>query len=54
MCTTEAHKFQTSIAAPKLKRPPPYSFWKNISRAWINVREGLTKADPTSLAEILR
>ncbi len=42
------------FTAPKLKRPPPYSFWKSIYRAWINAKEGLTKADPTSLAEILR
>jgi hypothetical protein len=39
---------------PKIQKTSPYSFWKNISKAWINIREGLTKADPTSLPEILK
>ncbi len=46
------------FAAPKLKRTP-YSMWKsilgkNILGAWINVRPGLTKEDPTSRGEMLR
>ncbi len=41
------------FAAPKLKRTP-YSMWKNILRAWINVRPGLTKEDPANRAELLR
>jgi len=28
--------------------------WKSILGAWINVRPGLTKEDPTSKAEMLR
>ncbi len=41
------------FAAPKLKRSP-YSMWKSIMGAWINMRPGLTKEDPTSRAELLR
>ncbi len=41
------------FAAPKLKRTP-CSMWKSILGAWINVRPGLTKEDPTSKAEFLR
>jgi hypothetical protein len=31
-----------------------YSLWKGILGAWINIRGGLNKADPSSLAKILR
>jgi hypothetical protein len=41
------------FAAPKLKRIP-CSMWKSIVNAWMKVRSGLTKALPTSAAEILR
>jgi hypothetical protein len=41
------------FAAPKFKRIH-YSMWKNIVGAWLNVRPGLTKADPTNAAETLR
>jgi hypothetical protein len=41
------------FAAPKLKRTP-CSMWKNILGAWLNVRLGLAKVDPTSRAELLR
>ncbi len=41
------------FAAPKLKRIR-HSMWKNIVGSWLNVRLGLTKADPTSSAETLR
>ncbi len=41
------------FAAPKLKRIQ-CSMWKNIVGAWMKVRSGLTKADPTNTAEILR
>jgi hypothetical protein len=41
------------FVAPKLKRTP-CSMWKSILGAWINVRLGLTKENPTSRAEMLR
>ncbi len=41
------------FAAPKLKRTP-CSMWKSILGAWLNVRPGLAKVDPTSRAELLR
>jgi hypothetical protein len=41
------------FTAPKLKKSP-CSIWKSILGAWINVRPGLTKEDPTSRAELLR
>jgi hypothetical protein len=28
--------------------------WKSVVGAWLNVRPGLTKADPTNLAETFR
>ncbi len=45
--------FNWLLAAPKLKRLQ-CSMWKSIVGAWLNVRLGLTKSDPTTLAEILR
>jgi hypothetical protein len=41
------------FATPKLKRTP-YSMWKSILGAWINVRPGLTKEDPANRAELLK
>ncbi len=41
------------FAVPKLKRTP-CSMWKSILGAWINIRLGLTKKEPTSMAEMLR
>jgi len=41
------------FAATKLKRPPT-SLWKSILHAWMNVRLGLCKSEPTNLAETLR
>jgi len=41
------------FAAPKLKRIH-YSMWKSIIGAWLKVRPGLTKANPTNTAEIYR
>ncbi len=41
------------FAAPKLKRIQ-CSMWKSIVGAWMKVRPGLSKAIPTSTAEILR
>jgi len=41
------------LAAPKLKRLQ-CSMWKNIVGAWLNVRLGLTKSDPTTVAKTLR
>jgi hypothetical protein len=41
------------FAAPKLKIIQ-CSMWKSIIGAWMKVRPGLTKADPTNTAEILR
>ncbi len=45
--------FNWLLAAPKLKRLQ-CSMWKNIVGAWLNVRPGLTKLDPTTVAEVLR
>jgi len=41
------------LAAPKLKRLQA-SMWKSIVGAWLNVRSGLTKSDPSTGEEILR
>jgi len=41
------------FAAPKLKRLP-CSLWKSITGAWLNVRPGLRKSEPTIHAELLR
>jgi hypothetical protein len=41
------------FAALKLKKTQ-CSMWKSIIGAWLNVRVGLTKTNPTSSAEILR
>jgi len=41
------------FAAPKLKRIQ-CSMWKNIVGAWLNVRPGLTKTDPTNTVETLK
>ena len=41
------------FATTKLKRPPT-SLWKSILHAWMSVRSGLCKSEPTNLAEILR
>jgi hypothetical protein len=41
------------FVAPKLKRIQ-CSMWKKIVGAWLNVRPGLTKADPTNTAKTLR
>jgi hypothetical protein len=41
------------FAAPKLKRIH-CSMWKSIVGAWLNVRPGLTKADPSNAVETLR
>ncbi len=41
------------FAAPKFKQIRP-SMWKSIVGSWLNVRPGLTKADPTSKAETLK
>jgi hypothetical protein len=41
------------FAAKKLKRPPT-SLWKSILSAWMNVRSGLSKMEPTNAAEVLR
>jgi len=41
------------FAATKLKRPPT-SLWKNILHAWMSVRPGLSKSEPTNSAEALR
>ncbi len=41
------------FAATKLKRPPT-SLWKSILIAWMNVRPGLSKSEPTNAAEVLR
>jgi hypothetical protein len=45
--------FNWLLAAPKLKRLQAW-MWKSIIGAWLNVRTGLTKSDPTSGEEILR
>jgi hypothetical protein len=41
------------FATTKLKRPPT-SLWKNILHAWMSVRPGLCKLEPTNSAKILR
>jgi hypothetical protein len=41
------------FAATKLKRPPT-SLWKSILSAWMNVKPGLSKSEPTNAAEVLR
>jgi hypothetical protein len=41
------------FTVPKLKRTQ-CSMWKSIIGAWLNVRPGLIKTDPTSATEILR
>jgi hypothetical protein len=41
------------FVATKLKRPPT-SLWKSILSAWMNVRPGLSKSEPTNAAEVLR
>jgi hypothetical protein len=41
------------FSAPKLKRPP-CSLWKSILRAWMSVKQGLSKSKPTNPAEWLR
>jgi hypothetical protein len=47
------HDINWMFAATKLKRPPT-SLWKSILHAWMNVRPGLCKSEPTNSAEILR
>jgi hypothetical protein len=41
------------FAVPKFKRFK-CSMWKSIVGAWLNVRPGLIKSDPTNLDEVLR
>jgi hypothetical protein len=41
------------FAASKLKRSPTF-LWKSILNAWINVRPGLSKSEPTNATEVLR
>ncbi len=41
------------LAAPKLKRLK-CSMWKSIVGAWLNVRPGLIKSDPTNSDKVLR
>jgi hypothetical protein len=41
------------FSAPKLKRPP-YSLWKSILGAWMNVMPGLSKSDPTNTVKWLK
>ncbi len=41
------------FAATKLKRPPT-SLWKSILSAWMNVRPGLSKLEPTNATEVLK
>jgi hypothetical protein len=41
------------FAATKLKRPPT-SLWKSIFHAWMSVKPGLCKTEPTNSAETLR
>ncbi len=48
--TTDIHWI---FAAPKLKRVP-CSMWKSILGAWMNIRLGLTKKEPSNLAELMR
>jgi hypothetical protein len=48
--TTDIHWI---FAAPKLKRVP-YSMWKSILGAWMSIRPGLAKREPSNLAELMR
>jgi len=41
------------FVATKLKRPPT-SLWKSILHAWMSMKPGLYKSEPTNSAEILR
>ncbi len=41
------------LVVPKLKRLK-CSMWKSIVGAWLNVRPGLIKSNPTNLDEVLR
>jgi hypothetical protein len=41
------------FAAKKLKRPPT-SLWKSILHAWMSVRSGLCKSEPTNSTKTLR
>jgi len=41
------------FVATKLNRPST-SLWKSILRAWMSVKPGLTKSEPTNSAEALR
>jgi hypothetical protein len=41
------------FVATKLKRPPT-SLWKSILHAWMSVRPGLCKTEPTNSAEALK
>jgi hypothetical protein len=41
------------FVATKLKRPPT-SLWKSILHAWMSVRPGLCKSEPTNSAETLK
>jgi hypothetical protein len=41
------------FSVPKLKRPP-CSMWKSILGAWMSVRPGLSKSEPTNPAKWLR
>ncbi len=41
------------FATKKLKKPPT-SLWKSILHAWMSVRPGLCKSEPTNLVETLR
>ncbi len=45
--------FNWLFAAPKLKRIQ-CSMWKSIVGAWLNVRPGLTKSNPTTAAKVLK
>jgi len=48
--TTDIHWI---FAAPKLKRVP-CSMWKSILGAWMSIRPGLAKKEPSNLAELVR
>jgi hypothetical protein len=41
------------FSAPKLKRPL-CSSWKSILGAWLSMRPGLCKSEPTNTMELLR
>ncbi len=47
------HGINWMFVATKLKRPPT-SLWKNILHAWMSVRPGLCKSEPTNSAKILK